>query len=59
MQPGDVGYQATAGLKSWTWTGGAPPVREAVVFNARKTPDGRPIGKDYDAGTILFSLAGG
>jgi hypothetical protein len=59
LQPGDVGYQATAALKSWTWTGGTVAAREAVVFNARRTPDGRPIGKDYDAGTILFNLTGG
>jgi hypothetical protein len=59
LQPGDVGYQATPAIKSWTWTGGVAPMREAVVFNARKTPDGRPVGKDHDEGTILFSLSGG
>jgi hypothetical protein len=59
LEPRDVGYQATPAIKSWSWTGGTPPAREAMVFNIRKTPDGRPLDKDHDVATVLFSLSGG
>jgi len=55
----DVGYQAAPGMKSWSWSGGTTALRQAVVLNAQKAADGRPVGKGYDVATVLFNRAGG
>jgi hypothetical protein len=51
----DAGYQLSPGVTSWTWTSDTTGAHEALVFNAQRSPDGKPLGRNADVGVVLFS----
>ncbi len=55
----DAGYQLSPGVMSWSWASDTPQTHEALVFNAQRTPDGKPLGRNADVGVVLFSLKPG
>jgi hypothetical protein len=54
LAAGDAAYQLSPGVTSWTWTSDTAEAHEALVFNAQRTPDGKPLGRNADLGVILF-----
>ena len=55
LAPQDAGYQLSPGVTSWSWTSDTAQAHEALVFNAQRDADGKPLGRNADVGTILFS----
>ena len=58
VPPLGAGYSNTPGLTGWSWALDDGQIQEGLVFNAQRTADGKPIGKAYDVGTVLFSRKG-
>jgi hypothetical protein len=58
LAPQDAGYQLSPGVTSWSWTSDTTEAHEALVFNAQRSPDGKPLGRNADIGTVLFSWRG-
>jgi hypothetical protein len=46
------------GVTSWSWALDTGQMQEGLVFSARRTADGKPIGKSFDVATVLFSRSG-
>jgi hypothetical protein len=51
-------YAAGPGVTGWTWEAGDGTRHEGLVFDHQQTPEGKPLGKDFDVGTVLFSAKG-
>ena len=58
LGPVDAAYQPNPSLTSWAWQVDNDQAHEGMVFNAQKTADGKPLGRNYDVGTVLFSWRG-
>lgn len=54
----NAAYKPAPGLTGWSWSVDTGPVQAGLVFTARRTPDDKPVGRDYDVGTVLFSYRG-
>jgi hypothetical protein len=59
LAPQDAAYQLSPGVTSWSWTADGADAHEALVFNAQRSADGKPLGRNADVGTILFSWRAG
>jgi len=59
LPPLSSAYQPSPGLMSWSWAVDTGQVHAGLVFTTRKTPDGRPLGKNYDVATLLVTRSGG
>jgi hypothetical protein len=58
MQVLSSGYAAGPGVTGWTWEADDGARHEGLVFDYQQTPDGKPLGKDFDVATLLFSAKG-
>ncbi len=54
-----AGYAANPGVTGWSWELDTPAQHVGLVFNAQKGADGKPVGKTFEVGTLLFSARGG
>jgi hypothetical protein len=55
LPPLSTGYSPAPGLTGWSWSLDTGQMQEGLVFTAQRTADGKPMGKDFDSGTVLFS----
>jgi hypothetical protein len=53
-----AGATTSPGVTGWSWGYDDGTHSEGLVFNARRTPDGKPLGRGADVGTVLFSRRG-
>ena len=54
-----AGYAANPGVTGWSWELDTPAQHVGLVFDAQKGPDGKPVGKGFEVGTLLFSARAG
>ena len=54
-----AGYAANPGVTGWSWELDIPAQHVGLVFDAQKGADGKPVGKGFEVGTLLFSARGG
>ena len=47
------------GSTSWSWALDTGQLQEGLVLNARRTADGKPLGRNYDVADVLYSRRGG
>jgi hypothetical protein len=50
---------SSPGVTGWSWALDNGQLQEGLVFNARRSPDGKPLGHNADVGSVLFSRHGG
>jgi len=50
-----IGYPAGPGVTGWTWELDDGAHHVGLVFDHQQTPDGKPLGRGFDVGTVLFS----
>ncbi len=55
LPPLSSAYQSGPGVTSWSWALDTDQGQEGLVFTAHKTPDGKPLAKNADMATVLFS----
>jgi hypothetical protein len=58
LPPRSVAYTGAPGMTGWSWSLDDGTIQEGLVFNAQRLSDGKPAGKNYDVGTVLFSRRG-
>ena len=49
-------FDSGPGATGWSWYVDSGALHKGVVFTAQKRPDGKPMGKNYDVATVLFSF---
>jgi hypothetical protein len=47
-----------SGETSWSWALDTGQMQEGLVFNARRSAEGKSNGKNFELGTVLFSRSG-
>ena len=58
LQVLSAGYAAGAGVTGWTWEYDSGAVHQGLVFDYQSA-DGKPMGRTFEVGTLLYSHASG
>ena len=55
MQVLAAAAQVGPGVTGWTWERDDASGHQGLVFDHQTSPDGKPLGRTYEVGTMLFS----
>ncbi len=55
MQVLAAGSAVGPGVTGWTWERDDPSGHQGLVFDRQTSPDGKPLGRTFEVGTMLFS----
>ena len=53
------GYAVGPGVTGWSWDVDSGGGHQGLVFDRQTTPDGKPLGRTFEVGTMLFSSKSG